>query len=88
MNNITPEEVKKRLDAGEKLNLVDVREPAENQAFNIGGSLYPLGKIKDFDIQDIESLKDEEVILYCRFAYINEIKFFSGIKPLFLLLQV
>ena len=66
MNNITPEEVKKRLDAGEKLNLVDVREPAENQAFNIGGSLYPLGKIKDFDIQDIESLKDEEVILYCR----------------------
>jgi rhodanese-related sulfurtransferase len=66
MNNITSEEVKKRLDAGEKLNLVDVREPAENQAFNIGGTLYPLGKIKDFDIQDIESLKDEEVILYCR----------------------
>ena len=29
MTNITPEEVKKRLDAGEKLNLVDVREPHE-----------------------------------------------------------
>ena len=30
MTNITPEEVKQRLDAGEKLNLVDVREPHEN----------------------------------------------------------
>jgi rhodanese-related sulfurtransferase len=66
MNNITPEEVKQRLDAGENLNLVDVREPAENKDFNIGGILYPLGKIKDFDIQEIEALKDKEVIFYCR----------------------
>jgi rhodanese-related sulfurtransferase len=66
MNNITPEEVKLRIDAGEKLNLLDVREPAENLAFNIGGTLYPLGKIKDFDIYEIEALKDKELILYCR----------------------
>ena len=66
MSTITPEEVKTRLDAGEKLNLVDVREPSENAAFNIGGILCPLGKIKDFDIDDIESLKDKEVIMYCR----------------------
>ena len=66
MNTITPEEVKARLDAGEKLNLVDVREPSENAAFNIGGILYPLGKIKDFDVDELESLKDQEVILYCR----------------------
>jgi rhodanese-related sulfurtransferase len=66
MNTITPEEVKARLDAGEQLNLVDVREPAENAAFNIGGFLCPLGKIKDFDIDELESLKDKEVILYCR----------------------
>ena len=66
MNTITPEEVKARLNAGEKLNLVDVREPSENAAFNIGGILCPLGKIKDFDIDDIESLKDKEVIMYCR----------------------
>ena len=26
----------------------------------------PLGKIKDFDIDSIESLKDKEVIFYCR----------------------
>jgi rhodanese-related sulfurtransferase len=66
MENITVEEVKKRMDAGEKLNLVDVREPHENAEFNIGGILLPLGDIQAMMIDEIESLKDEEVILYCR----------------------
>ncbi len=66
MKNITPEEVKKRLDAGEDLHLVDVREPHENAAFNIGGILLPLGKIQSMQTEDIDDLKDEEVILYCR----------------------
>ncbi len=66
MTNITSEEVKKRLDAGEKLNLIDVREPHENAEFNIGGLLLPIGKIQSMQIDDIEDLKNEEVILYCR----------------------
>ena len=66
MTNITPEEVKQRLDAGEKLNLVDVREPHENAEFNIGGKLVPIGKIQSQQIEEIEDLKNEEVILYCR----------------------
>lgn len=66
MTNITPEEVKNRLDAGEKLHLVDVREPNENAEFNIGGKLLPLGKIQTMQTEDIEDLKNEEVILYCR----------------------
>ena len=66
MNNITAEEVKKRLDAGEKLNIVDVREPYENAEFNIGGVLIPLGKIQSMQIDEIEDLKEKEVILYCR----------------------
>ena len=66
MNNITPEEVKKRLDAGEKLHIVDVREPHENADFNIGGTLVPLGKIQTMQIDEIEDLKDKEVIFYCR----------------------
>lgn len=66
MTNITAEEVKARLDAGEKLNLVDVREPAENAEFNIGGTLLPLGKIQTMQTEDIEELKTEEVICYCR----------------------
>jgi rhodanese-related sulfurtransferase len=66
MTNITPEEVKQRLEAGEKLNLVDVREPHENAEFNIGGTLYPIGKIQSMQIEDLEDLKNEEVIFYCR----------------------
>jgi|SRR5262252_877476 len=66
MENITVEEVKKRLDAGEELHLVDVREPYENEEFNIGGILLPLGEIRSMQIDEIEDLKDKEVILYCR----------------------
>jgi rhodanese-related sulfurtransferase len=66
MTNITPEEVKKRLDAGEKLNLIDVREPHENAEFNIGGKLIPVGNIQSMQIDDIENLRNEEMILYCR----------------------
>jgi len=66
MENITVEEVKTRMDAGEELHLVDVREPYENADFNIGGILLPLGEIRSMQIDDIEDLKDKEVILYCR----------------------
>lgn len=54
------------MDAGEPLHLVDVREPYENADFNIGGILLPLGEIKAMQIDEIEDLKDKEVILYCR----------------------
>lgn len=54
------------MEAGEKLNLVDMREPAENAEFNIGGILHPLGKIRDFEIDELEGLKGQEVICYCR----------------------
>lgn len=66
MENISVDEVKRRLDAGEKVNLVDVREPYENADFNIGGILLPLGQVQSMQIDDIEDLKDKEVILYCR----------------------
>jgi len=66
MENITVEEVKARMDAGEELHLVDVREPYENADFNIGGILLPLGEIRSMQIDEIENLKDKEVILYCR----------------------
>jgi rhodanese-related sulfurtransferase len=66
METITVEELKKRLDAGEKLNIVDVREPAEHEEFNIGGLLYPLGNIRSMDVDELEPYKNEELILYCR----------------------
>jgi len=66
MQNITVEEVKRRMDAGENLNIVDVREPYENAEFNIGGILHPLGYIQSMMVDELEPYKDEELILYCR----------------------
>lgn len=66
MKTITAEELKARIDAGEQLNIVDVREPHEHAEFNIGGTLYPLGRILSMDVDELESLKDQEVIFYCR----------------------
>lgn len=66
MKTITVEEVKTRMDTGEKLNILDVREPNENSEFNIGGSLVPLGKIQSMQLDDIEEWKNDEIIVYCR----------------------
>jgi rhodanese-related sulfurtransferase len=66
MNIITVQELKSKLDANPNVHLVDVREPHENAVFNIGGILLPLGKIQTMQIDDIEDLRTEEVIVYCR----------------------
>ena len=66
MQNISVEELKTRMDAGEKLNLLDVREDDEHANFNIGGTHFRLRRIQDMAIEDIEDLKNEEVICYCR----------------------
>ena len=66
MTVIKTNEIKTRMDAGEKINLVDVREPDERAEFNIGGIFLPLGNIQMMQIDDIDELKNEEVICYCR----------------------
>ncbi len=66
MKTISPETLKARLEAGEKIHLVDVREPNEHEQFNIGGILLPVGEIMAMQTDDIDHLKDEEVIFYCR----------------------
>ncbi len=66
MNTISSEALKARLDAGEKIHLVDVREPNEHEQFNIGGILLPVGEIMAMQTDVIDHLKDEEVIFYCR----------------------
>jgi rhodanese-related sulfurtransferase len=66
MQNITVEEVKSRIGAGESLHLIDVREPFEHDEFNIGGILYPLGKVQTMEVDELESLKNQELIVYCR----------------------
>lgn len=66
MRHITVDELKARIDRGEKVNLIDCREPHEYAESNIGGKLLPLGQIQTMQVEDIEHLKDEEVIVHCR----------------------
>jgi rhodanese-related sulfurtransferase len=63
--DITVNELKERLDAGEDLNLIDVREDYEYDEQNLGGRLIPLGELPD-RLDELEDLKDEEVIVQCR----------------------
>ncbi len=66
MQDITAAAVKERLDAGEQLHILDVREPGEYQEYNIGAKLIPLGEVMAMQLDDIEDWKDEEVIVHCR----------------------
>lgn len=66
MTTTTVEEIKSRMDSGEILHILDVREPHENNEFNIGGSLVPLGKIQTLQLEEIEDWKNDEIIIYCR----------------------
>jgi rhodanese-related sulfurtransferase len=66
MQLITVSELKDRVALGEKINLVDVRELSEHNEFNIGGELIPLGNIQAMDIGQLETLREQEVICYCR----------------------
>ena len=66
MQNITVKELKDRMKAGEKLNILDVREPDEFAAFNIGGKLYPLGKIQNMQVDELDQWKEQEIIVHCR----------------------
>ncbi|GAC1438763.1 MAG: rhodanese-like domain-containing protein [Sediminibacterium sp.] len=66
MQQITVEALKAKLDAGETIHLVDVREPNEHAEFNIGGLLLPLGKVQTMQVDEIEDLKEEEIFFYCR----------------------
>ncbi len=66
MQEITVEQLKNRVAAGEKLNVIDVREPDEYQEYNIGAKLIPLGNIMSMQIDELEDLKNEELIIHCR----------------------
>ncbi|MCU7550003.1 rhodanese-like domain-containing protein [Chitinophagaceae bacterium LB-8] len=66
MKTITVDELKQKMDRGERINLLDVREPQEYAEVNIGGRLVPLGKVQTMQVDELEDWKDEEVIVYCR----------------------
>lgn len=65
MQDITVEELKHRMDQGENLHILDVREVYEYEEFNIGARNIPLGTLPAHT-EELEEWKDEEVIVHCR----------------------
>ncbi|HST21144.1 MAG TPA: rhodanese-like domain-containing protein [Blastocatellia bacterium] len=65
----TPEEVRRKQEAGEKFHFVDVREDNEWQAAHAEGAIH-LGKgIIERDIEKAIPDHDAEIILYCGGGY-------------------
>jgi len=60
---IQVEELKRRLDAGEDLFVLDVREPHEYQICNINGHLIPLGDLPN-RLNELDSSR--EIVAHCR----------------------
>jgi len=60
---MTPRELKARLDRGEDLFVLDVREPHEYQICNLGGHLIPLGDLSR-RVSELDSSR--EIVAHCR----------------------
>jgi len=60
---LTVKELKRRLDAGEDVQLIDVREPFEYQIAQIGGKLIPLNDVPN-RLAEID--RDREVVVQCK----------------------
>jgi len=60
---ITPRELKSRLDRGDDLFILDVREPHEFQICNLNGHLIPLGELPR-RVHELDSSR--EIVAHCR----------------------
>ena len=59
---ITPEDLKKRLDQGDSLFILDVREAVEYEKANIGGHLIPLSQLAS-RLDELDP--DQEIVVHC-----------------------
>ena len=65
MEDITVQEFRQRKEAGEKINLLDVREAWEFEEDNLEGLLIPLGDLPT-RFTEIKNWQDEEIVVHCR----------------------
>lgn len=63
MDNISAIELKERLDKGEDIQLIDVREGYELEIATIGGLHIPMNEI----LSNVDKIpRDKTVVVYCR----------------------
>lgn len=68
MEEITVQELKQKIDAGERLFILDVREPFEQYQSKLDHesvTLIPVGELPD-RVDEIEAEQSSEVICMCR----------------------
>ncbi|MFV1981780.1 MAG: rhodanese-like domain-containing protein, partial [Rhodothermia bacterium] len=62
---ITVKELNERLQSGQDVFLLDVREPFEREIVNIGGVLIPMRTLPD-RLDELDLPKDQDIVVYCR----------------------
>lgn len=62
---ITVQELKARLDRGERPFVLDVRQPEEYAVANLGGALVPLGELPS-RLGELEAHRDDFFVVHCR----------------------
>ena len=65
MNQINATELVSRLQKGESLTIIDVREKIEFHTYNIGGVNIPVSAIGD-EIDELDLNKSDEIIVICK----------------------
>ncbi len=65
MEDINVQDLKSRLDAGDKFVFLDVREEWEYEEDNLGAKNIPLGDLPN-RLDELEDHKDSEIIVHCR----------------------
>ncbi len=63
--DITCQEVKKRLDEGVVFHFIDVREEWEHTEVNIGAKCFPLGELPQ-NLEALNQFKSEEIVVHCK----------------------
>ena len=62
---ISVEQLKQRIDAGDKPFILDVREPHEYQIVNLNAPLIPVGSLEQ-RLNEIPVGKNEEIVVHCK----------------------
>ena len=65
MDQIDADNLITRLQNGEEMNLLDVREEIEYHTYNIGGKNLPLSALTE-NLSDLNYNKTDEIIVICK----------------------
>jgi len=63
-------ELKRLLNAGEPLHLLDVREPDEFAEFNLGGRNIPTDQLPE-RLQELSDWQNEEIVVVCYYGALS-----------------